>query len=108
MPEEIVNSAAHFRKDFIGVTPPKGIFIHICGTDLIRDRDGNYLVLEDNARCPSGASYVLENRRAMKRALPRMYQSCGVQSVSDYGVMLRDTLLHAAPAHAARPSSSSC
>jgi uncharacterized circularly permuted ATP-grasp superfamily protein len=49
---------------------PKDIYIHVCGTDLIRDADGNYLVLEDNGRCPSGVSYVLENRRAMKRAFP--------------------------------------
>ncbi|HEX3444627.1 MAG TPA: circularly permuted type 2 ATP-grasp protein, partial [Chthoniobacterales bacterium] len=63
VPREIVESAVHFRPEFMGVNVPKGIYIHICGTDLIRDSDGQYLVLEDNGRCPSGVSYLLENRQ---------------------------------------------
>ena len=70
IPEFYVLSARHFRREFVNFKVPKDIYIHVCGTDLIRDKDGNYLVLEDNGRCPSGVSYVLENRRAMKRAFP--------------------------------------
>ncbi len=73
IPEEYVLSAAHFRKEFMGFNVPRDIYIHICGTDLIRDNDGRYLVLEDNGRCPSGVSYVLENRQAMKRVFPRLF-----------------------------------
>src|SRR5712692_10613432 len=59
IPKQIVWEAAHFRPEFMYFDVPKNIYIHLCGTDLVRDRDGNYLVLEDNARCPSGVSYVL-------------------------------------------------
>ena len=62
MPAYFVLSARHFRREFIGFEVPGNIYIHVCGTDLIRDASGNYLVLEDNGRCPSGVSYVLENR----------------------------------------------
>jgi uncharacterized circularly permuted ATP-grasp superfamily protein len=83
---------------------PKGIYIHICGTDLIRDRDGNYLVLEDNGRCPSGVSYVLENRRAMKRTFPGMFESIGVQPVDHYAQELLKCLQYIAPAGVAEPT----
>ena len=83
---------------------PKGIYIHICGTDLIRDQDGNYLVLEDNGRCPSGVSYVLENRRAMKRAFPGMFEGIGVQPVDHYAQELLKCLQHIAPAGVADPT----
>lgn len=68
IPPFYVLSARHFRREFVNFQVPKDIYMHICGTDLIRDRDGKYLVLEDNGRCPSGVSYVLENRRAMRRS----------------------------------------
>ena len=84
IPEFYVLSARHFRREFVNFEVPKGIYIHVCGTDLIRDKDGNYLVLEDNGRCPSGVSYVLENRRAMKRAFPTMFEGIGVRSVENY------------------------
>ena len=71
IPAEIIRSAVHFRPEFMGFDVPKDIYIHICGTDLIRDAHGNYLVLEDNARCPSGVSYLLENRQAMKTGVPK-------------------------------------
>ena len=72
IPGEVVKSAAHYRPEMVGVDVPRDIYIHICGSDLIRDADGNYLVLEDNGRCPSGVSYLLENRDAMKRAFRPM------------------------------------
>ena len=70
IPAHYVLSAKHFRREFVNFDVPRDIYIHICGTDIIRDHDGRYLVLEDNGRCPSGVSYVLENRRALKRTFP--------------------------------------
>jgi len=84
IPEFYVLSARHFRREFVNFNVPKDIYIHVCGTDLIRDAQGNYLVLEDNGRCPSGVSYVLENRRAMKRAFPGMFEGIGVRPVENY------------------------
>ena len=92
IPEDVVKSAAHYCKQMEGLKVPGDIYIHICGSDLIRDDKGNYLVLEDNGRCPSGASYVLENREAMKRAFPKLYQSLGVRPVASYPATLRKTL----------------
>ena len=97
IPAEYVLGAAHFRKEFMGFHVPRDIYIHICGTDLIRDRDGRYLVLEDNGRCPSGVSYVLENRVAMKRVFPRLFASHTVRPVDDYAQNLLNLLRHIAP-----------
>jgi uncharacterized circularly permuted ATP-grasp superfamily protein len=98
IPEFYVLSARHFRREFVNFEVPKGIYIHICGTDLIRDHEGQYLVLEDNGRCPSGVSYVLENRRTMKRAFPGMFEGVGVQPVEDYPQELLKCLKYIAPA----------
>lgn len=103
VPREVVESAAHFCKHMIGFKVPKDIYMHICGSDLIRDDKGKYLVLEDNGRCPSGASYVLENREAMKRAFPKLYQSLGVRPVGNYPALLRKTLEHLSPRTAESP-----
>ena len=62
VPTAQILSAKHFRREFMNFSVPRNIYVHICGTDLIRDRDGRHLVLEDNLRCPSGASYMIENR----------------------------------------------
>jgi uncharacterized circularly permuted ATP-grasp superfamily protein len=97
IPPHYVLNAKHFRREFMGCDVPKGIYIHICGTDLIRGRDGGYLVLEDNLRCPSGASYMLENRAALKRAFPNLYQSARVKPVDGYAADLRKVLQHAVP-----------
>jgi len=97
VPIEIIQSAVHFRPEFMGFNVPKDIYIHICGTDLIRDRDGNYLVLEDNARCPSGVSYLLENRAAMKRVFPNLFSRYTVQPVDTYCQELLSLLRFIAP-----------
>ena len=97
IPPHYILGAKHFRREFMGFNVPKDIYIHICGTDLIRDRDGNYLVLEDNLRCPSGASYMLENRAALKRAFPDLYRSARVQPVDNYGEDLRKVLQYVSP-----------
>jgi uncharacterized circularly permuted ATP-grasp superfamily protein len=104
IPEFYVLSARHFRREFVNFEVPKGIYIHVCGTDLIRDKDGNYLVLEDNGRCPSGVSYVLENRRAMKRAFPSIFEGVGVQPVENYPQELLKCLRYIAPAGVADPT----
>ena len=103
VPEDIVRGAEHYRQEFRNIRVPKDIYIHVCGTDLIRDDQGRYLVLEDNARCPSGVSYVLENRAAMKRAFPNHYRKLNVANVDDYPAELLTTLQHAAPQGSADP-----
>ena len=97
IPEEIIKSAKHFRPEFMGFDVPKNIYIHICGTDLIRGRNGEYMVLEDNGRCPSGVSYVLENRQAMKRVFPRLFAKYAVRPVDRYAQDLLAALRYVAP-----------
>ena len=104
IPAEYVLSAAHYRPEFVGFKVPKDIYIHVCGTDLIRDRDGRYLVLEDNGRCPSGVSYVLENRQAMKRVFPRLFARYSVRPVDDYAQNLLSVLRHVAPHEKSDPT----
>src|SRR5580693_3806320 len=81
----------------VGVPVPKDIYIHICGSDMVRDREGTYFVLEDNGRCPSGVSYLLENRVAMKRAFPHLFGSVGVRPVDHYTADLLTVLQYVAP-----------
>ena len=92
IPEEVVKTSVHFREEMVGFDVPQDIYIHVCGSDLIRDEKGKYLVLEDNARCPSGASYLLENREIMKKTFPRTYQKMSVRSVEEYPEILLDRL----------------
>jgi uncharacterized circularly permuted ATP-grasp superfamily protein len=104
VPAAQILSAKHFRREFMNFSVPRNIYVHICGTDLIRDHDGNYLVLEDNLRCPSGASYMIENRAAMRRAFPNLFQSYGVRPVESYADELLKALLHIAPANRDKPN----
>lgn len=97
VPMDILKSAKHFRPEMMGIDVPKDIYIHICGTDLIRDDKGEYLVLEDNGRCPSGVSYMLENRHAMMRAFPQMYANANVRNVLNYPEKLLSALKHISP-----------
>ncbi len=97
IPPHYVLGAKHFRREFMGFNVPKDIYVHICGTDLIRGRDGGYLVLEDNLRCPSGSSYMLENRAALKRAFPQLYQGAGVRPVDGYAQELLKVLQFVVP-----------
>ncbi len=103
IPKQIVWEAAYFRPEFMHFDVPRNIYIHICGTDLIRDREGNYLVLEDNARCPSGVSYVLENRQAMKRVFPLLFTEYNVRPVENYAQELLNLLRYIAPASGDEP-----
>ncbi len=104
IPPYFVLSARHFRREFVNFQVPGDIYIHVCGTDLIRGADGGYLVLEDNARCPSGASYLLENRRAMRRTFPGFFEGTGVRPVDNYPAELLAVLQHVAPAGVAEPT----
>ena len=97
IPAEDVLSAKHYRPEMVGVPVPKDIYIHICGSDMVRDREGTYFVLEDNGRCPSGVSYLLENRAAMKRAFPNLFSSVGVRPVDHYTQDLLTILQYIAP-----------
>jgi uncharacterized circularly permuted ATP-grasp superfamily protein len=86
----------------MGLQPPEGIWCHITGTDLVRDRDGRWYVLEDNLRCPSGVSYVLENRRVMKN-LPQLFSVMIFEPVDDYASQLLEALLNLAPSALSDP-----
>ena len=97
IPAELIYSASGFQKACMGLQPPGGIWCHITGTDLVRDRAGEWYVLEDNLRCPSGISYVLENRRVMKSTFPQVFRTMPIQPVDDYPSYLLETLLHLAP-----------
>ena len=104
IPQEIVLGAKSYRKICHGLNPPKGIWCHITGTDLVRDRDGKIYVLEDNLRCPSGVSYVLQNRQVMKRSFPQLFEASRVRPVVDYPSHLLRTLMHLAPSQIATPT----
>jgi uncharacterized circularly permuted ATP-grasp superfamily protein len=97
IPAHIIETASSFRKECIGLNPPDGVWCHITGTDLVRDRDGQMYVLEDNMRCPSGVSYVLQNRVVMKRTFPQVFESSRIRPVDDYPSRLRDLLESLAP-----------
>lgn len=104
IPPYYVLSGKHFRREFVNFQVPKDIYIHVCGTDLIRGAKGEWMVLEDNGRCPSGVSYVLENRRAMKRTFPSMFETIGVRPVEHYPQELLKMLRHIAPPGVANPT----
>lgn len=104
VPLEVINSAPGNLKPCQGIKPPAGIWCHITGTDLVRDGDGQWYVLEDNLRVPSGISYVLENRRVMKSTFPEIFQTMAIQPVDDYPSHLLETLLNLAPANLPEPT----
>jgi len=104
VPPYYVLSGKHFRREFVNFQVPKNIYVHVCGTDLIRGAKGEWMVLEDNGRCPSGVSYVLENRRAMKRSFRSLFETIGVRPVEHYPQELLKMLQHIAPAGVADPT----
>lgn len=97
IPRDLIVNAAYFRREFIGADPPGGIYVHICGSDLIRDQHGTYKVLEDNLRTPSGVSYVLENRIILTRVLPQLFRDLPVRPVDHYTTQLLLNLRELAP-----------
>jgi uncharacterized circularly permuted ATP-grasp superfamily protein len=103
VPPELILSRREYKRELRGVVPPRGIFTHIVGTDLIRDGAGRYRVLEDNCRCPSGVSYVLENRTLLNRVFPEFFASYPVRPIKDYPTLLLETLLFVAPRLSQQP-----
>src|SRR3954462_7301838 len=104
IPAELIYGAKMFRREMFHVRVPRNIYVHICGTDLVRGKDGTYYVLEDNGRTPSGVSYVLENRGVMKRVFPGLFSAYKVRAIEDYPCNLLQTLKHVAPSRADEPS----
>lgn len=104
VPSFVVESASGLRPQCQGFSPPRGIWCHITGSDLIRDRDGQFQVLEDNLRCPSGVSYVLENRHVLKRTFPQVFEASLVRPVVDYPARLLDTLRSLSPEGNPKPA----
>jgi uncharacterized circularly permuted ATP-grasp superfamily protein len=97
VPADLVYGNANFRKEMQGIKVPKNVYVTICGIDIVRDQAGGFRVLEDNARTPSGVSYVIENRRMMLRAWPELFEGSGVRSVDSYGPRLRQALAETSP-----------
>ena len=97
IPAELVLGNAQFRTEVAGARPPHGIYAHICGIDMVRTGPDEFFVLEDNARTPSGVSYMLENREAMIRLCPELFETYEVEPVDSYPDMLRETLRSVAP-----------
>jgi uncharacterized circularly permuted ATP-grasp superfamily protein len=103
-PKEVLKQSVNFRKQCVGVKPALDIWAHICGSDLVRDRDGVMYVLEDNLRVPSGVSYMLENRLVMKRVFPELFEDYSILPVDGYSTRLFDTLASLSPRPADFPT----
>ena len=97
IPPELVFGSRNFRREMLGVDVPGGVYAHIGGVDLVRDADGRYLVLEDNIRTPSGVSYMLESRQALKRLFSSLFERYGVRPIDQYPRELVETLRSVAP-----------
>lgn len=97
IPNELVFTCKHYRREMRGVDVPGGVYISVVGTDLVRISDGSFAVLEDNLRVPSGVSYMLANRQVMKRVFPKMFARYGVRPIDKYGQALLSTLRSLAP-----------
>jgi uncharacterized circularly permuted ATP-grasp superfamily protein len=97
LPADIVLTNPQFRPEIVGSRPPHNIWSHISGIDLVRTGPDDFWVLEDNARTPSGVSYMLENREAMLRLCPELFRQYNVRPVDSYGDMLLETLRSVAP-----------
>ncbi len=92
VPADVVLSSERYLQQCIGLNPPRGVWCHITGTDLVRDGDGQVYVLEDNLGCPSGVSYVVENRQLMKRTFPQLFGMSQIQPVEEYPSQLLNML----------------
>ncbi len=102
VPADVIDSSEGYRAECIGIDPPRGVWCHITGTDLVRGSDGTIYVLEDNLRSPSGVSYVLENRAVMTATFP-LFEGLGVRPVIDYPSRLLSMLEDVGPADVDRP-----
>ena len=103
VPAALVLGNSNYRPEMVGLDVPHGTYVHICGVDIVRDEKGAFMVLEDNARTPSGVSYVLENRNMMRRIFPDLMDGIRVRPVGNYGMQLQHALKEIAPANVAEP-----
>lgn len=103
IPEFVLKQSKNYRKECEGISPAFGVWAHICGTDLVRDKDGEFYVLEDNLRVPSGVSYMLENRSIMKRVLPEIFETNDIAPVGEYPSKLFDMLASLSPRRVKKP-----
>jgi len=104
VPRELIYTCKHYRREMRGVDVPRGIYISVVGTDLVRLPDGSFAVLEDNLRVPSGVSYMLANRQVMKRVFPRLFGNYGVRPIDHYGRQLLTTLRALSPRQDREPN----
>jgi uncharacterized circularly permuted ATP-grasp superfamily protein len=104
VPRRLVTTSTHYHRAAYGLVPPNGVRIAVAGIDLIRDEAGVFRVLEDNLRCPSGVSYVLENRRTLAHVLPEVFAGAQVRPVAEYPERLLDALRAAAPSDVSDPT----
>ncbi len=103
VPAELILKSKNFREQCVGMKPAHGVWAHICGSDLIRDDKGQFRVLEDNLRVPSGVSYMLENRKVTKLILPELFEHQDIRSLGDYPNRLFETLASISPRKLKRP-----
>ena len=104
VPRELVYSCPHYRREMRGLRVRRDTYVSIAGTDLVRADDGQFAVLEDNLRVPSGVSYMLANRQVMKRVFPGLFQRYNVRPIDHYGQALLSTLRALAPIQRADPT----
>jgi uncharacterized circularly permuted ATP-grasp superfamily protein len=103
VPGELIEESDNYRPECRGIKLAHGAWAHVCGTDLVRDDKGKYLVLEDNLRVPSGVSYMIENREITKRVMPDLFHDCSIMPVDDYPERLFETLASISPKKTSRP-----
>src|SRR6202522_3156079 len=104
VPGSIIYTCKHYRREMRGVKVPRDVYITVVGTDLIRNPEGNFVVLEDNLRVPSGVSYMLTSRRVMKQIFPGLTQKCRVTPIEQYSQVLLSTLRSLAPEDRPEPT----
>lgn len=97
IPWDLVLSRSDYQRELLNVEPPHKVYTHVVGSDLIRDDKGDYLVLEDNCRCPSGVSYVVQNRTTLQRTFPELFANAPIRPVRNYSDLLRECLEFMAP-----------
>ena len=104
VPGSIIYTCKHYRREMRGIKVPRDVYVTVVGTDLIRNPDGNFVVLEDNLRVPSGVSYMLTSRRVMKQIFPALFRKCRVRPIEQYSQVLLSTLRSLAPDGRSEPT----
>jgi uncharacterized circularly permuted ATP-grasp superfamily protein len=103
LPADLVFKNPNYRPEMVGLKVPHNSYVNVCGVDVVRGGDGQFVVLEDNGRSPSGVSYVVENRQLMRRTMPNLFENMNVRPVLDYGLRLHHALCESAPAGVTDP-----